>query len=399
MAIELGITRALRQPEYRSLLSGKRLGLVCHEASVDDETRPSVELLQEAAPSLGARVSALFSPQHGLFGQDQDNMIESAHGRFRDLPLYSLYSETRRPTAAMLADVDVLLIDLQDIGTRIYTYLYTASYVMEAAVQAGKPVIVFDRPNPIGGDSIQGLTLDPAYRSFVGLYPLPTRHGLTIGEAARFMNERHRLNVGKSCALRVVPMQGWRRDAYWSDTGLVFVMPSPNIPSPLSCHTFPGFVHFEGTNVSEGRGTTRPLEQCGAPFVEPERLIAYLDAEYPRWRDGARVRPTGFLPTFQKHAARTCRGVFVHPVDRAAFNPVRTGLALLRGIVALYELEFQWKQPPYEYELERLPIDVIAGGAWVREWAEGKRPWSEFDERERTDVAAFERERREFLLY
>jgi len=399
MALELGITRALRLPEYRSLLAGKRLGLVCHEASVDEETRPSAELLLAAASGLGSRVGAFFSPQHGLFGQDQDNMIETAHGRFKDVPLYSLYSETRKPTPAMLADVDLILIDLQDVGTRIYTYLYTASYVMEAAVEAGKPVILLDRPNPIGGATVQGIALEPTQRSFVGLYPMPTRHGLTIGEAARFMNERHRLNVGRRCALRVVPMQGWQRASYWADLDLVFVMPSPNIPSERSCHTFPGFVYFEGTNVSEARGTTRPLEQCGAPFLEPERLIAYLDAEYPAWRDGARVRPTGFQPTFQKHAGKTCRGVFVHPVERTDFNPVRTGLALLRGIVTLCDGSFEWKQPPYEYEHERLPIDVIAGGPWVREWAEGKRPWAEFDERERADVAAFEQERREFLLY
>jgi uncharacterized protein YbbC (DUF1343 family) len=399
VALELGITRALQLPGTRALLEGKRLGLLCHEASVDEGTRPSLDSLRAAAPGLGARMAALYSPQHGLHGQDQDNMIETPHGRFGDIPLHSLYSETRKPTPAMLDDVDLVLVDLQDVGTRIYTYLYTTSYMMEAAAEAGKPVVVLDRPNPIGGASVQGTTLDPAYRSFVGLYPMPTRHGLTIGEAARFMNERHQLNVGRRCELHVVPMRGWRRDDYWSDTGLVFVMPSPNIPSAFTCHTFPGFVYFEGTNVSEARGTTRPLEQCGAPFVEAERVIAFLDAEYPSWRDGARVRPTGFQPTFQKHAARTCRGVIVHPVDRAAFNPVRTGLSLLRGIATLYELEFRWKQPPYEYEHERLPIDVIAGGTWVREWAEGKRPWSEYDERERADVAAFEQERREFLLY
>jgi len=399
VGLELGVTRALRLPEHRRLLAGKRIGLVCHEASVDEECRSTVDLMLSRAPELAYRLTALFSPQHGLWGQHQDNMIETPHGWLKDIPLYSLYSETRKPTPAMLEDVDVLVIDLQDVGTRIYTFLYTMSYVMEAAAEAGKQVIVLDRPNPIGGATVQGITLDPAYRSFVGLYPMPTRHGLTIGEAARFMNDRHRLNVGRRCELHVVPMQGWKRASYWGDLGLVFVMPSPNIPSAHTCHTFPGFVYFEGTSVSEGRGTTRPLEQCGAPFVEPEALLTFLDREYPSWREGARVRATGFQPTFQKHAGRVCHGVFVHPVDRDAFNPVRTGLALLRGIVALHGQAFQWKQPPYEYETERLPIDVIAGGPWVREWAEGRRPWSELDERERADVAAFEQERREYLLY
>jgi uncharacterized protein YbbC (DUF1343 family) len=220
---------------------------------------------------------------------------------------------------------------------------------------------------------------------------MPTRHGMTIGELARWMNPK--------CPLTVVSMTGWDRNAYFRDLGLVFVMPSPNIPSPESTVTFPGFVHFEGTTVSEGRGTTRPLEQCAAPYVRPEALIAHLDREYPSWRDGAHVRPTGFTPTFQKHAGRLCLGVFVHPVDREAFDPVRTGLALMRGIRALWPDEFGWTQPPYEYETERLPIDVIAGGTWTREWVEGRHAWPDFDARERADCEAFRAERGPYLLY
>jgi len=220
-----------------------------------------------------------------------------------------------------------------------------------------------------------------------------------MGEMARWMNERYRLNSGRSCALHVVPMAGWDRRAYWDALGLVFVMPSPNMPTADTALTFPGFVYFEGTNVSEGRGTTRPLEQCAAPYIEPEGLIAHLDREYPSWRAGAYIRPTGFQPGFQKHAGKLCLGVFVHPTDRQAFNPVRTALALLRGIVALYPGRFAWKQPPYEYETEKLPIDVISGGPWVREWAEGRHPWSDYDEKERADAAAFQAERRNYLLY
>ena len=399
MSIQLGVTRALSDAGQAGRLRGKRLGLVCHEASVDERCRSTVDLFLARQADLGFRVTALFSPQHGFWGQDQDNMIETGHGQWKGVPLYSLYSETRKPTPAMLADVDVMVVDLQDVGTRIYTFAYTMSYVMEVAAELGKEVIVLDRPNPIDGVTVQGPMLDPAYRSFVGLYPMPTRHGLTMGEMARWMNERHRLNVGKTCALHVVPMTGWERPACWPDLGLIFVMPSPNIPSFDSTLTFPGFVYFEGTNVSEGRGTTRPLEQCAAPFVDPEALIAHLDREYPTWKAGAVVRATGFMPGFQKHTGRLCLGVFVHPVDRAAFNPVRTGLALLRGIVERHRDAFAWKQPPYEYETEKLPIDVIAGGPWVREWSEGRHPWSAYDETERAAVATFEKERRDFLIY
>jgi uncharacterized protein YbbC (DUF1343 family) len=399
MTIQLGVTRALSDESHAQRLRGKRLGLVCHEASVDERCRSTVDLFLARQDALGYRVTALFSPQHGFWGQDQDNMIETAHGRWKGVPLFSLYSETRKPTPAMLADVDAVVFDLQDVGTRIYTFAYTMSYVMETAAELGKEVIVLDRPNPVDGTTVQGTMLDPAYRSFVGLYPMPTRHGLTLGEMARWMNERHRLNAGRTCALHVVPMSGWDRRVYWDALGLVFVMPSPNMPTLDTAIAFPGFVYFEGTNVSEGRGTTRPLEQCGAPFVDPEALIAHLDREYPAWRQGALVRATGFTPGFQKHAGRLCLGVFVHPVDRAAFNPVRTALALLRGIVALCPGRFEWKQPPYEYETERLPIDVISGGPWVREWAEGKHPWPAYDEKERADVALFERDRRDYLLY
>jgi len=397
--LQLGVTRALSDPAHAARLRGKRLGLVCHEASVDERCLSTVDLFLSRQADLGCRVTALFSPQHGFWGQDQDNMIETPHGQWKGVPLHSLYSETRKPTPAMLADVDAVVVDLQDVGTRIYTFAYTMSHVMEAAAELGKEVVVLDRPNPIDGVTVQGTMLDPAYRSFVGLYPMPTRHGLTMGEMARWMNERYRLNSGRSCALHVVPMAGWDRRAYWDSLGLVFVMPSPNMPTADTALTFPGFVYFEGTNVSEGRGTTRPLEQCAAPYIEPEGLIAHLDREYPRWRAGAYIRPTGFQPGFQKHAGKLCLGVFVHPTDRKVFNPVRTALALLRGIIALYPGRFEWKQPPYEYETEKLPIDVISGGPWVREWAEGRHPWEDYDEKERADAAAFQAERRNYLLY
>jgi uncharacterized protein YbbC (DUF1343 family) len=397
--LQLGLTRVLNDDSYRKILAGRRVGLVCHEASVDESCRHAVDLFLEAQERLGFTLTTLWSPQHGFWGQDQDNMVETPHQQWKGLTVYSLYSETRKPTPAMLENVDTIVVDLQDIGTRIYTFIYTMSYVMEAAAEAGKEVVVLDRPNPIDGITVQGTMLDPDYRSFVGLYPMPTRHGMTIGELALWMNDAKRLNVGKSCTLHVVAMEGWDRRQYFDQLGLTFVSPSPNIPVLESCVTFPGFVYFEGTNVSEGRGTTRPLEQCAAPYVDAEGLIVHLDREYPAWRDGCRVRTTAFQPTFQKHAGRVCFGVFVHPVDRAAFNPVRTGLALLRGIVERHGSAFAWKQPPYEYEHEKLPIDVISGGPWVREWAEGRIGWSDYDAQEAAAVADFDGERSNFLLY
>jgi uncharacterized protein YbbC (DUF1343 family) len=399
MSVRLGLTRLLSDPDFQRLLRGRRVGLVGHEASVDERCRGAVDLLLAAQEPLGFRLTALFSPQHGFWGQDQDNMVETGHGRFKGIPLHSLYSETRKPTPAMLAEVDTLVVDLQDVGTRIYTFAYTMSLAMEAAAELGKEVVVLDRPNPIGGETVQGIVLDPAYRSFVGFYPMPTRHGMTMAELARWMNDSQQLGRGLRCTLHVVTMEGWQRPMYWADTGLVFVMPSPNMPTADSAHTFPGFVYFEGTNVSEGRGTTRPLEQCGAPFIDPEALLSYLGGAWPGWCAGAWPRATGFLPTFQKHAGTVCLGVFLHPHDRAAFNPARAGLALMRGIAHLWPDQFRWKQPPYEYEHEKLPIDVIAGGPWVREWVEGRHPWADYDARERDGAERFLAGRAPFLLY
>ena len=230
------------------------------------------------------------------------------------------------------------------------------------------------------------------FESFVGPHPLPIRHGMTVGELARL----YRSELNLDLELEVIPCRGWSRSMHWADTGLPWVMPSPNMPTPETALVYPGACLIEGTNLSEGRGTTRPFELVGAPWLDPWKLAEALQSE---GLPGVRFRPVFFTPTFQKHAGRLCLGVFVHPVDRKAFNPVRTGLALLRGIVALYPGRFEWKQPPYEYERQRLPIDIIAGGPWVREWAEGRHPWSAYDDRERLDVAAFERERRGYLLY
>src|SRR5205823_942928 len=283
-----GLERLLA--ERQDLLGGARVGLVCNQATVDHRLRHGADLLH-AHP--GVRLTTLFGPQHGVRGDVQDNMVETAHatdGR-TGLPVYSLYSETREPTESMLGDVDVIVVDLQDVGCRIYTFVYTMANCMRAARRFGKRVVVCDRPNPIGGTAVEGNVLDPAFASFVGLFPIPTRHGMTAGELARLFNE----DFGIGCDLQVVAMEGWTRAQWMDDTDAPWVMPSPNMSTLDTATVFPGTVHLEGTQMSEGRGTTRPFELVGAPYVDAEDYAARLEAlSLP----GVRFRPTVFPPTF-----------------------------------------------------------------------------------------------------
>jgi uncharacterized protein YbbC (DUF1343 family) len=306
---------------------------------------------------------ALFGPQHGFRSDVQDNMIETPHGEFeaakKRVPLYSLYSDTREPTSDMLQGIDTLVIDLQDIGTRIYTYMYTMANCMRAAKKHGITVVVCDRPNPIGGVDVEGITLEPGNESFVGQFAIPTRHGMTMGELARLFNE----HFGIGAEVQVATMGGWKRQMYWDDTGLPWVMPSPNIPTLDSAIAFPGTVHIEGTNASEGRGTTRPFEIVGAPWVRAEAFAAALNK---RELPGVYFRPVVFEPTFQKHARVACGGCQIHVIDRHLFKPVLTGLAVIDELRATDASAFAWKQPPYEYEHDKVPIDVIAGSPSFR---------------------------------
>src|SRR6188508_3204816 len=292
MPVRLGLERLLDGPD-RKLITGQRIGLVCNPASIDSRLVHASDRLASGDWTL----TALFGPQHGFNSDLQENMIESPHAQDakRRVPVHSLYSETREPTGEMLADIDVLVIDLQDVGTRIYTYIYTMANCLRAARRHNIPVVVCDRPNPINGDDIEGATLDPAYASFVGQFPIPMRHGLTIGEAARLFNEDFRLGA----ELEVVPMEGWRRGMYFDATGLPWVLPSPNIPTLDTAVVYPGAVLFEGTLVSEGRGTTRPFELVGVPGVDPDAFATRMNAME---LDGVYFRPAAFEPTFQKHA-------------------------------------------------------------------------------------------------
>jgi uncharacterized protein YbbC (DUF1343 family) len=354
--VELGLERLL---EGHTAIRGARVGLICNQASVDHSYHHAADLLHNHRD---IQLRALFGPQHGIRGDVQDNMIETGHSvdRKTGLPVHSLYSETREPTDAMLQDVDVLVFDMQDVGCRIYTFVYTLANCMRAARRLGKRVLVCDRPNPINGASIAGNILEPEYASFVGQLPLPTRHGMTVGELARMFNEHFQIG----CDLEVIPMRGWQRAFWHDDTDAPWVMPSPNMPTLDSATVFPGTVHFEGTQVSEGRGTTKPFELIGAPYIDPD---AYADQLNSLGLSGVFFRSCAFQPTFQKHAGVTCGGVQIHVTDRDSFEPWLAGIAMTKLIHDMYRNEFRWKEPPYEYVYDKNPFDVISGTAKIRE--------------------------------
>ena len=355
MPVTLGFTRLLASGRLR----GQRVGIVSNPASVDGAFTHVVDALIGApAVTLGA----IFGPQHGFRSDVQDNMIETAHAEDaeRRVPVYSLYSDTREPTPEMLAGLDVLVIDLQDIGARIYTYVYTMANCLRAGARLGLPIIVCDRPNPIGGVAVEGPMLDPAYASFVGQFPIPMRHGMTIGELASLFND----HFGIGARLEVITLEGWSRDRYGDEAGAPWVMPSPNIPTLETAVVYPGTVLLEGTMASEGRGTTRPFELVGAPWVGAERLAADLNG---RALPGVHFRAAVFEPTFQKHARTTCGGCQIHVTDRRAFRPVMTGVALIEAIRAQDPAAFAWRPPPYEYEHDKQPIDILAGSPALRE--------------------------------
>jgi uncharacterized protein YbbC (DUF1343 family) len=373
-------------------LRGRTIGIVANPASVDQTLTHGVDMWMRAPD---VTVGAIFGPQHGFRSDVQDNMIETPHGELGDarrVPLYSLYSETREPTAAMLTGLDALVIDLQDIGARIYTYIYTMANCLRAAARHGIDVIVCDRPNPIGGLDVAGPMLEPGYESFVGQFPIPMRHGMTIGELARLFNE----HFGIGASLQVVPMTGWSRSMYADETGLPWVMPSPNMPTLDSAIVYPGTVLFEGTMASEGRGTTRPFELIGAPWVQAERFAREMNA---RALPGVIFRPAVFEPTFQKHAKTTCGGCQIHVRDRRTFEPVLTGVALIDAVRAAAPDQFAWRPPPYEYEHDKQPIDILAGSPALRVAIDAGVRAEAIAREWRAGLAAFTTLRAKFLLY
>jgi len=387
--VQLGLDRLLE--ETHDAIRGARVALICNQASVDHGYRHAADLLHEH-PEI--QLTALFGPQHGIRGDVQDNMIETGHSvdRKTGLPVHSLYSETREPTDAMLQDIDVLVFDMQDVGCRIYTFVYTLANCMRAARRLGKKVIVCDRPNPINGASMAGNILEPEYASFVGQFPLPTRHGMTVGELAQMFNEHFKIE----CDLEVIPMVGWQREFWHDDTDAPWVMPSPNMPTLDAATVFPGTVHFEGTQISEGRGTTKPFELIGAPYIDPD---AYAETLNALGLQGVFFRSCVFQPTFQKHAGVSCGGVQIHVTDRDSFEPWVTGIAMSKFVHDMYPNDFRWKVPPYEYVYDKNPFDVISGTAKIREAFEKGTELDAIVAETKAPLAEFKELRARYLLY
>lgn len=385
----LGVERLLS--EKADLTRGARVGLVCNQASVLPDLRHVADVF---AGQDGLKLTAFFGPQHGIRGDVQDNMIETDHAidSRTGLPIYSLYSETREPTEKMLADVDVIVFDMQDVGCRIYTFAYTMANCMRAAAKFGKRVVVCDRPNPIGGTQVEGNVTENGFTSFVGQFEVPTRHGMTLGELARMYNE----HFGIGCDLVVVPMHGWSREMYFEATGLPWVLPSPNIPTVDTCVVFPATVHLEGTELSEGRGTTKVFELNGAPFIDP---YAWADALGEYDFPGVTFRPCYFQPTFQKWAKQTCGGVQIHVTDREMFTPVIVGIAMVKTAHDLYPDKFQWKQDDYEYEFGKNPFDVVSGTDKIRKAIESDESLESMQQSWKPRFDEFVGTRAKFLLY
>ena len=337
-------------------LRGARIGALLHPASVSSTLEHASKILERLRGDL-FQLCAFFGPQHGFLGQTQDNMIEwksYEHPKLH-IPVYSLYGEHREPTSEMLADLDALVIDLQDIGVRYYTFSWTLYLCLRACEKRGVQVIVLDRPNPINGVTVEGPPIEKGYESFVGMHPIPVRHGKTIGElATQFRDEAF-----PKCRLSILPMKNWERATWFDQTGLPWVMPSPNMPTLETATVYPGMCLLEGTNISEGRGTTRPFEIFGAPFIDPEAICRELNnLKLP----GVFFRENYFRPTFQKFAGELCGGTQIHVIDRDVYRSFQTGVEIIRSIRKLYPESFEWKQPPYEYEQEKLPIQILLGG-------------------------------------
>jgi uncharacterized protein YbbC (DUF1343 family) len=387
--VQKGIENLIRNP--KQWISNERIGLLCNPASVDRHLTSSRQLVNQVFPE---QLKALYSPQHGFFAQKQDNMIESEDiiDPVLQIPVFSLYGKTRIPDARMFEPIDVLLVDLQDVGTRVYTFIYTLSYCLEAAREYGIRVVILDRPNPLGGLAVEGNCLAADCASFVGRYPIPMRHGLTIGELGVLFNDYFKIG----CDLAVIPMGGWKRNMLFGDTGLPWVAPSPNLPTPVSTLVYPGQVLWEGTNVSEGRGTAQPFELFGAPYIDVSRILGKLEnTKIP----GAILRPTVFEPTSNKWQQTACNGFQIHITDPQRYQPYATTLHLLQAMILHHREQFEWKAPPYEYEFERMPIDLIIGDRSIRQRLEKLEPVDEIESSWQEGLDQFKKISRKFHIY
>jgi len=394
-----GIDRLLADPELRRELDGKRVALLAHPASVTADLTHSLDALV----ATGLNITAAFGPQHGLRGDKQDNMVESEDftDRVHQIPVFSLYGEVRRPTGQMLSTFDTILVDLQDVGCRIYTFITTLLYVLEAAAETGKSVWVLDRPNP-AGRPIEGLTLREGWESFVGAGPIPMRHGLTLGELGNWFVGHFKLDVD----YRVIEMDGWRPDegpGFGWPEDRIWINPSPNAANVNMARCYAGTVMLEGATLSEGRGTTRPLELFGAPDIEPRAVLAEMVKLAPQWLAGCKLREINFEPTFHKHVGQLCNGVMIHAegrfYDHQAFKPWRLQSLAFKAIRRLYPDYELWRDFPYEYAFGKLPIDVINGSPLLREWVDGDSMPADLDAITMPDERDWEEQRKPFLLY
>lgn len=399
--MKFGIDRLLTDTALRRVLQGKRVALLAHPASVTADLRHSLDALAAA----GLKLTAAFGPQHGLRGDKQDNMVESPtfNDPLHGIPVFSLYGEVRRPSDAMMQTFDVLLVDMQDLGCRIYTFITTLRYVLEAAAKHGKSVWVLDRPNP-AGRPIEGLRLRAGWESFVGAGPLPMRHGLTLGELAHWFTRTLRLDVD----YRVIEMQGWQPEAApgfgWPLGERTWINPSPNAPNLWMARAYAGTVMLEGTTLSEGRGTTRPLELFGAPDIDAGKVLTAMQSLAPQWLQGCRLRPCWFEPAFHKHVGRLCSGLQIHvedpSYDHQAFRPWRLQTLAFKAIRRWQPDYGLWRDFHYEYEKDRLAIDIINGSPLLREWVDDAQSTpADFDALTRPDEASWREQREEFLLY
>lgn len=367
-----------------SSLYGKTVGVVCNQATISSSFVHIIDLMLPYHQAGKLKIGEAFGPQHGIWGHTQDNMIEweGYTDPRTGLLFYSLYGEHREPTPAMLSGLDGLVFDVPDIGTRYYTFIWTLALCMKACEPLGIPVYVLDRPNPIGGTQVEGGVLDPAFASFVGLYPLPIRHGMTMGEIGKYLQRRFFPKV----SLTVVEVSGWDRAQYGDECGAVWAMPSPNMPTVDTAVVYPGMCLIEGTKLSEGRGTTKPFETFGAPYIDGWKLCSALNAS---GLPGVVFRPVQFEPTFQKCKEQICQGGFIHVTDRRVFHSMLTGIAVIREIVHLYPDQFKWLDPPYEYEWNLMPIDILAGNSWVRDAIESYEPLSSIRDRLQSEADGF----------
>jgi uncharacterized protein YbbC (DUF1343 family) len=387
--IGVGIEQLRASPP--ASLKSRKLALLSNQASTDRNFLHSREIIEQVFPG---RLSCLFSPQHGFFSEKQDNMVESdhMHDPVSGLPVYSLYAEKRVPDPRMFDDFEVLLVDLIDVGTRVYTFIWTVVHCLQTAARTGRKVVILDRPNPIGGHLVEGNLLKKEWASFVGLYAIPMRHGLTMGELALLCNRE----MGINAELEVIPAPGWKRNMFVDESVFPWVFPSPNMPTFATALVYPGQVIWEGTNVSEGRGTTLPFVLCGAPYIRHREVRKYLD-QTPL--PGCALRPLVFEPTSGKWHNQACNGFQIHVTDPQKFRPYRTTLVLLQALMRLYPDQFSYKEPPYEYEFDRLPMDLILGDRQVRHALEEGGDVMELERSWEEEISGFRELCRSVFLY